>query len=326
MTRREFITLLGGAASAWPLAARAQQTTIRVIGFLSSGSPESDDVRLTGLRRGLNEAGYVEGQNVMIEYRWAGNQLDRLPTLAADLVAQRVAVIVTPGPFATLAAKAATATVPIVFLVGIDPVQLGLVASLNRPGGNLTGVNSIFGDVAAKGLEVLHELLPNIAVMGFLENPRSPVGEDRTRDVLGAARAIGVEVQILHAGTDIEIDAAFASLAQTRIGAVLVAGDILFNSRITQLVALAARYTVPTVYALPEFVLAGGLMSYGSSLAESYRLVGLQVARILKGEKPEGLPVIQATKIQLAINIKTAKALGLTVPPSLFARADEVIE
>jgi putative ABC transport system substrate-binding protein len=325
--RREIIGLLCGVAVVWPLPARAQQPALPVIGYLSPGSVESDAVRVAGLRRGLNEAGYVEGRNVTIEYRWAGNQLDQLPGLATDLIQHRVAAIVTPGLPPTLAAKAATPTVPIVFVVGVDPVQLGLVTSLNRPGGNLTGVNAIAGELGAKGLEVMHELLPATAPVGFLENPRNnPIAELRSRDVLAAGRAIGVEVKILHAGTEGEIEAAFASLARVQIRALLIPSDIFFNSRVDQLIALAGRYAVPTVYGLRESPLAGGLMSYGYSNAEIYRLTGFHVARILKGAKPADLPVIQSTRIELVINLKTASTLGLTVPQTLLARADEVIE
>ena len=326
MRRREFIALLAGVAFAGSQVARSQQTIIPVVGYLSQGSSESDDVRLAGLRRGLAEAGHVEGRNVTIEYRWAANQFDRLPALAADLLQHRVAVIVTPGLVSTFAAKAATSTVPIVFVTGIDPVRLGLVASLNRPGGNITGYSVLRLEIEAKRLEVLHELLPATASVGFLQDPRSPTAELDEREVRGAAGGIGVEIQMLHAVTEGEIDSAFASLAQTRTGALLVPDDIFFNDRITQLVALAARYAVPTIYSIREFPLAGGLMSYGISRAETYRLIGLQVARILEGQKPADLPVIQSTKIELVINLKTAKALGLIVPPSLLARADEVIE
>jgi putative ABC transport system substrate-binding protein len=265
-------------------------------------------------------------RNVTIEYRWAANQIDRLPALAADLLQHRVAVIVTPGLVATLAAKAATSTVPIVFVTGIDPAQLGLVASLNRPGGNVTGYSVFRLEMDAKRLEVLHELLPATASVGFLQDPRSPTAELDTTEVLGVAGGIGVKIQMLHAVTEGEIDSAFVSLAQTRTGALLVPDDIFFNDRITQLVTLAARYAVPTVYSIREFPLAGGLMSYGISRAETYRLIGLQVARILEGQKPADLPVIQSTKIELVINLKTAKALGLSIPPSLLASADEVIE
>jgi putative ABC transport system substrate-binding protein len=321
MGRREFVALLSGAAG-WMLAAHAQQTPIPVIGYLGQGSPESDAVRVSGLLHGLNEAGYVAGANVTIEYRWAGNQVDRLPALAADLVQNRLAVIVAPGPNSTLAAKAAASTVPIVFVVGSDPVQLGLVA----PGGNLTGVNAIGGQVAPKGLQVLHELLPGKASVAFLVDPRNSITESRTREVLAAAREIRVEIQTLHAGTEDEIDTAFARLADAGTGALLVSNEIFFNSRPAQLVALAARYAIPTVYPSRDFTLAGGLMSYGGSIADTYRLTGLHVARILKGEKPADLPVIKSTKVELVINLNTAKALGLTVPPTLLARADEVIE
>jgi ABC-type uncharacterized transport system substrate-binding protein len=324
--RRDFISLLGAAAAAWPLAARAQRSAIPVIGYLAYGSPESDAPRLTGLRRGLNENGYVEGRNFVIEYRWAGNQADRLPALAADLLQLQVNVIVAAGVLPARAAKAATTSIPIVFASGTDPVQLGLVASLNRPGGNLTGFNGYSGDLGAKALALLHELVPGAATIGFLENPNNPASEATTRDVLAAAPLIGLKIQLLKASTDGEIDAAFVSLAQARTGALFVGNDVLFNSRIEKLVALAARYAIPTMYAFREFVVAGGLISYGTSLIEAYRQVGLYTGRILKGEKPGDLPVIQATKIGLTINLKTAKALGLTVPPTLLATADEVIE
>ena len=324
--RREFISLLGGAAAAWPLAARAQQAAIPVVGYLNNGSLESDASRLTGLRRGLNEIGYVEGRNFVIEYRWAGNQADRLPALAADLVQLRVTVIVAAGLLPALAAKAATTSIPIVFNVAADPVQLGLVASLNRPGGNLTGTNSLIGELGAKGLAVLHELMPSIATIGFLENPNNPVSGLMRRDVLAAAPVVGLKVQILKAGTDREIDAAFVSLVQAQTGALLVGNDPLFNSRIEQLVALAARHAIPTMYSWREFVVADGLISYGLSLIENYRQTGLYTGRILKGEKPVDMPVMQTTKLELAINLKTAKALGLDVPPSLLSIADEVIE
>jgi ABC-type uncharacterized transport system substrate-binding protein len=325
MKRRDFIALLGGAA-AWPLAARSQQAALPVVGYLNFGSPESDASRLTGLRRGLNQSGYVEGRNLVIEYRWAGNQADRLQALAADLVQLRVAVIVSPGLLSTLAAKAATTNIPVVFVVSNDPVQLGLVASLNRPGGNLTGFNNVTSELGAKGLALLHELVPGTETIGFLENPNNPTFELTTRDVLAAASVIGVKVQTLKAATDREIDAAFVSLVQERTGALLVGNDLFFNSRIEQLVALAARYAIPTMYAQREFVVAGGLITYGTSLIEQYRQVGLYTGRILKGEKPADLPVIQATKLDFIINLKTAKTLGLDVPAKLLALADEVIE
>jgi len=326
LKRREFITLIGSAAAAWPLAARAQQAAMPVIGYLNSGSPESDAPRLTGLRRGLNESGYVEGRNVVIEYRWAGNQADRLPALAADLVQLRVAVIVASGPPSTFAAKAATTSIPIVFGVGADPVQLGLVAGLNRPGGNVTGFNAYSGETGGKGLALLHELVPSAATIGFLENPTNTISELTMRDVLAAAPVAGVKVQILKASTDREIDAAFVSLVQARTGALLVGGDVFFHSRLEHIVGLAARHAIPTMCQVPEFVVAGGLISCGTSLIEEYREVGLYTGRILKGEKPADLPIMQATKFGLSINLKTAKALGLTVPDKLLALTDEVIE
>jgi ABC-type uncharacterized transport system substrate-binding protein len=263
---------------------------------------------------------------LVIEYRWAGNQADRLPAPAADLVQLRVAVIVSAGMVSTLAAKAATTSIPIVFAVGNDPVQFGLVASLNRPGGNLTGFNLFAGELGAKALALLHELVPSATTIGFLENPNNPVFELSTRDVLAAAPVIGLRVQILKATTDREIDTAFASLVQARTGALVVGSDLLFNSRIEQIVALAARHAIPTMYLLREFAVARGLISYGMSLMDAYRQVGLYTGRILKGEKPADLPVIQATKLELIINLKTAKALGLQVPDRLLALADEVIE
>jgi putative ABC transport system substrate-binding protein len=327
IARRKFLaTLLGGAVAAWPLAARSQQAALPVVGYLNFGSPESDASRLTGLRRGLNQSGYVEGRNLVIEYRWAGNQADRLPALAADLVQLRVAVIVAAGLSSALAAKAATTSIPIVFIVAADPVQLGLVASLNRPGGNLTGFNGFVGELGAKGLALLHELVPSIATVGFLENPNNPIFEVTTGDVLAAAAAIGLNVQILKAGTDREIDTAFASLVQARTGALLVGGDVFFNNRIERLIELTARHAIPTMYGYREFVVAGGLISYGTSLIENYRQAGLYTGRILKGEKPADLPVQQSTKLELAINLKTAKALALQIPERLLALADEVIE
>jgi ABC-type uncharacterized transport system substrate-binding protein len=325
MKRRDFIALLGGA-TAWPLAARAQQPAIPVIGYLNLGSPESDAPRLTGLRRGLNETGYVEGRNFLIEYRWAGNQPDRLPALAADLVQLRVAVIVAAGLLPALAAKAATTGIPIVFSAAADPVQLGLVTSLNRPGGNLTGVNSFAGELGAKGLALLHDLVPSTETIGFLENPNNPIFDLTTRDVLAAAPVVGLKVQILKATTDREIDTAFVSLVQVRTGALLVGNDPFFNSRIEQLVALAARHAIPAMYPLREFAAAGGLMSYGTSNRDIYQQVGIYTGRILKGAKPADLPVMQTTKFDLVINLKTAKALNLQIPDKLFAVADEVIE
>ena len=327
MRRRDFVTLLGGSAIAWPLAVKAQQPAMPVIGYLGIWSAESDASRLTRLRRGLNETGYVEGRNLTIEYRWGGNQPDRLPTLVAELIQMRVAVIVTPGLLSTLAAKAATTTIPIVFGVGADPVQQGLVASLNRPGGNLTGFNQFNIELAAKGLALLHELVAGTTTIGFLGNPtNSMIDELVTRDVLAAAPAMGIRIQILKATTDREIAAAFESLVQARTGALLVGNDAFFNSRIEQIVALAAHHAIAVMYASPEFIVAGGLISYGASLTEAYRQVGLYAGRILKGEKPADLPVFQASKFELVINLKTARALGLAIPAKLLALADRVIE
>ena len=326
MRRRDFIKVVAGSITAWSSPARAQQLALPVIGYLNFGSPESDAPRLTGLRRGLNQTGYVEGRNFVIEYRWAGNQPDRLSGLATDLVQLQANVIVTTGLLPARAAKVATTSIPIVFAVAADPVQLGLVASLNRPGGNLTGFNSFQGEIGAKGLALLRELVPSSGTVGFVENPNNPVVELTTRDVLAAAAVAGLKVQILKASTDREIDAAFVSLVQARTGALLVGNDVFFNSRIEQFVALAARYAIPTMYPLNEFVVAGWLISYGSSLIESYRQVGLYAGRILKGEKPADLPVIQATKLELIINLRTARTLGLEVPAQLLSIADEVIE
>jgi ABC-type uncharacterized transport system substrate-binding protein len=325
MRRREFLRAFGGAAAAWPLAAHAQQP-MPVIGYLSYGSAKSDAFRLTGLQHGLNEAGFVERRNVVIEYRWTENHAARLEASAAELVQLRVAAIVTPGVLPTRAAKAATATIPIVFNVAADPVQLGFVASLNRPGGNLTGFNNFSGELGAKGLALLHELLPGIQMIGVLENPTNPASELTTKDVTAAASVLGLKVHILKAETDSEIDAAFASLVQARAGALFVSGDLIFNNRIEQLVALAARHAIPTMYLFREFVVAGGLISYGANLSETYRQIGLYVGRILKGDRTADLPVIQTTKIELIINLKTARTLGLEVPAKLLALADEVIE
>jgi ABC-type uncharacterized transport system substrate-binding protein len=324
--RRKFLAALGGAAAAWPLAARAQRLAIPVIGYLNLGSPESDASRLTGLRRGLNETGYIEGRNLVIEYRWAGNQADRLPALAVDLVQLQVTVIVAAGPTAALAAKAATTSIPIVFAVANDPVQLGLVVSLNRPGANLTGFNVFSAELGSKSLGLLHELVPSAATIGFLENPNHPAFEWTTKDVLAAASVMGVRVQILEARTDREIHAAFARLDQAQTKALLVASDNFFNSRIEAIVALASRHAIPTMYSYREFAVAGGLISYGGSLTENYRQVGLYTGRILKGEKPTDLPVMQSTKLELIVNLKTAKALGIELPAKLLALADEVIE
>jgi putative ABC transport system substrate-binding protein len=327
MKRREFITLLGGAAAAWPLAARAQQAKLPVIGFLHTASPDTFADRLRAFRQGLKETGHVEGENVAIEYRFADNQLDRLPALAAELVRRKVAVITTIGGRApAFAAKAATTTIPIVFIVAEDPVRLGLVMSLARPGGNLTGVNFFSAELVAKRLELLREIVPSAVRVAALVNPAGPVAETTLRDVEAAARAMGLQIQILNASTSREINAAFATFVRERPDALFVAGDIFFTSRRAQLINLASRHAVPTTYQGRQYAEIGGLMSYGSNLADAVRQVGVYVGRILKGAKPADLPVVQSSKFELVINAETARMLGITVPPQLLARADEVIE
>jgi len=331
LKRRAFITLLGGAAAAWPLAARAQQSAIPVIGFLSgypaeSFAPETQPYA-AAFRQGLSETGYSDGHNVVIEYRWAENQPSRLPVLAAELVRRKVAVIAaTGGATSVVAAKAATTTIPIVFTGGGDPVALGLVASLNRPGGNVTGVTFLANILGAKRLELLNELAPGAGVIGLLVNPNNPNAASDTTDMETGARAIGKQLLLLHASTEREIDMAFATLAQQRIAALATAADAFFDSRRNQIVALATQHAVPAIYFSRQFVVAGGLMSYGASITAAYRQAGIYAARILKGDKPADLPVVQSTKVELVINLRTAKALGLTVPLTLQASADEVIE
>jgi len=328
MNRRAFISLLGGTAAAWPLAARAQQPAMQVIGFLSIRSSGTDARFLVSFRQGLSEGGFVEGRNVAVEYRYAEGELDRLPSLVADLVRRQVAIIVTTGSVqGALAAKAATTTIPIVFTTGGDPVREGLVRSLNRPGGNLTGVTTSFGEAASKRLGLLREISPKVAIIGVLVNPNDSVpANNEANDMRTAARSVGQRIEILQAGTERDIDKVFASLIGLRVDALLVAPHALFATQANQLVALAARHAIPTLYWRREFVDAGGLMSYGSNLADALRVVGVYAARILKGEKPGDLPVQQPTKFELVINLKTAKALGLDVPLYLQQLADEVIE
>jgi putative tryptophan/tyrosine transport system substrate-binding protein len=325
MKRREFITLLG-AATAWPLATLAQQQTMPVIGFLGSRASGEDPQLLTSFRLGLKEAGYVEGQNVMIEYRFAENQYDRLPALASDLVQRKVALIAANGP-AAQAAKAATSTIPIVFTVGFDPVEVGLVDSLNRPGGNVTGVSILDVELGPKRLELLRELVPKATIIAVLVNPTDPVRAGNiSRAVQMAARTLGLQSNVLQASSEGDFDAVFPRLLQMQADGLVIGGEPFLNSRSEQLGALTARHKVPAIFQFREFTAGGGLASYGASLTDSYRQVGAYAARILKGEKPADLPIVQPTKFELVINLKTAKALGLTVPATLLAQADEVIE
>jgi putative ABC transport system substrate-binding protein len=327
MNRRTFLSALSGSLLAAPLAAGAQPAGMPVIGFLNSSSPDPDGDRVRAYRRGLSDTGYVEGRNVTIEYRWADGRNDRLPSMAADLVQRGVNVIVTGGTPATLAAKAATTTIPIVFVLSTNPVEAGLVASLNRPGGNLTGVTGLNVELAPKKLELLHELVPSATVLALLVNPTNAIAaKNESRAVQAAARTFGLQIHVLHASTERDFDPVFASLARLRAGALVIGSDLFFTSRSEQLAALTVRHAVPSIYQFREFAAAGGLISYGGSIVDWGHQAGIHTGRILAGDKPADLPVQQATKVELFINLKTAKALGLTIPPSLLQRADQVIE
>jgi putative ABC transport system substrate-binding protein len=326
--RREFITLLGGAAAGWPLTARAQQPAMPVIGLLGSESPDLWAGRMRAFHQGLGETGYVDGRNVAIEYRWAEGHNDRLPALAADLVRRRVTVIVALGSTpATLAAKAATSTIPIIFWIGSDPIELGLVVSLNRPEGNLTGVTTLNHGLVAKRVQLLHEVVPGTNSIAVLINPTSPtLTKISIEDAQAAARSLGLELHMLNASTERDFDLVFANLIQLRAAGLVIGTDTFFSSRLEQLAALSVRHAVPTIYHFREFAAAGGLIAYGGSLAEAFRGTGVYTGRILKGEKPANLPVQQVTRVELYINLKTAKALGLDIPLPLIGRADELIE
>jgi len=327
MRRREFLSLIGGAMTAWPLAARAQQPPMPVIGFLSSRSPGESAGVVAAFRQGLRDAGFVEGRNLAIAFRWADGRYDSLPALAAELVDLRVALIFAAGgPPTAFAVKAATSTIPIVFSAVSDPVEIGLVPSLNQPGGNITGMAVFNATLAGKRVELTKELIPTAAVIGYLLNPADQMSAVESKDALAAARALGIDLKILNASSEEDLETTFAAMANLRADALVVAGEPLFDSKREKIVALAARSAVASVYAWREYVLAGGLISYGTDLPESYREAAIYAGRILKGEKPANLPVKQPTKFRLAVNLKTANALGLTVPPPLLARADEVIE
>ena len=326
MRRREFIGFVGGAA-AWPVSARAQQAAIPVVGFLNPRAPTDAPQFTAAFRQGLKDVGFVEGQNVLIEYRFAGNQDDRLPALAADLVDRKVAVIAAAPSQAVLAAKAATTTIPIVFEIGFDPVRLGLVASLNRPGGNLTGVTQLNEEVAPKRLELLHELVPTATAIALLVNPAEPaVAENRTKVTMSAARTLGLKLHVLNASSDRDFESVFANLVQLQAGGLVIGGGAFLTGKSKQLAEMAVRFAVPAIFESRDFVAAGGLISYGGSITDAYRLAGVYTGRVLKGERPADIPVQQATKIELFLNLKTAKALGIAVPKTLLVAADEVIE
>jgi putative ABC transport system substrate-binding protein len=327
MKRRDFITLLGGATAAWPLAARAQQPAMPMIGYLGSGSADLDGARVRAFREGLGETNYVEGRNVATEFRWAAGQSDRFPALAAELVREHVTVTIAGGGTrSALALKAATATIPIVFQVAVDPVEAGLVASLNRPGGNLTGVVSLNLEVEPKRLELLRDLVPTANTIALLVNPTSPYAVPLSKEVEAAARTLGLRLHVLHANTERDFDTVFATMVQLRVAAAVIGNDSFFLNRLDQLAAVSVRHAVPTIAPYREFAAAGGLISYGTDVTDSFRQVGIYAGRILKGEKPGDLPVHQATKLELILNLKTAKALGLEIPPAVLALADEVIE
>jgi len=326
MRRREFITLLGGAAAVWPLAARAQQPAMPIVGFLSSGTSSGDAGPIAAFVKGLDQSGYQDGKTVKIEYRWAENQYDRLPSIAADLVHRQVAVIAATGTPAALAAKAATTTIPVVFTTIADPVQIGLVRSLNRPDGNVTGITVLSVEVGPKLLELLHGIVPSATIIALLVNPTNPNAESQVKNTLEAGRKLGLVVHVLNASTERDFEGIFAQIRELRAGALIFGQDILFNTQSEKLAALTVRDAIPAIYPLPRFAAAGGLMSYGASRSDGWRQAGNYVGRILKGEKPSELPVVQPTVFELTINLKTAKALGLTVPQSLLTSADEVIE
>jgi putative ABC transport system substrate-binding protein len=325
MRRREFITALGGAA-AWPFTAHAQQSAMPAVGFLGAGTSKGYAQALAAFLKGLGETGYVDGKNVQIEFRWAENQYERLPGLAADLVRQQVAVIAAPTTPAARAAKAATATIPIVFTTIADPVQIGLVASLHSPGGNVTGATFLSVEVGPKLLELLHAAVPSATVMVLLVNPTNPNIETQSRTLQAAALKLGLRVHILNASTETDFDAVFAKLQELQAGALMISQDVLFNTQSGQLASLSVRHAMPAIYELREFAVAGGLMSYGASQSDTWRQAGIYVGRILKGEKPSDLPIMQPTKFEFVINLKTAKTLGLTIPDGLVNAADEVIE